>query len=90
MTQAMKKSLSITIRLVVLAILATLGIVYIVHKPPMESVRNYQKEDMPRPYVLSKSNSFFSSDEETASDSISITNRSGAYDEVRIGKQYSD
>ena len=87
----MKKHLSITIKLVILALLAVVGILYILEKSPVDEVSNYQKEEMPKPYVRSKSSDFFSSkSSETENDGVSLTGESGAYDEVRIGGEYQE
>lgn len=82
----MKKQLSITIKLVILAVLATIGIMYVLEKSPVSEVSNYQKQEMPKPYRGSSSSDYFSRQSSTAdSDAVSLTGQSGAYDEVRIG-----
>lgn len=80
----MNKPISITIKLTVLALLATLGIIYILEKPPVSEVSNYRKEESRKPYSRTSSN-FFSSQPSADGDAVSITGGSGAYDEVRIG-----
>lgn len=84
----MKKSLTITIQVVIFAIIATLGIIYILNKSPVEDLGDYEKEEMARP---NKSKSFVdqffnSKSSNTDDDDVSLTGGSGRYDEVRIGK----
>ena len=87
----MKKQISITIKIIILSLLAVIGIVYILEKSPVDEVSNYKKEEMPKPYVRSSRSDFFSSKSaETDSDDISLTGKSGAYDEVRIGGEYKE
>ena len=85
----MKKQLSLSIKIAILAILAVMGISYILEKSPVDEVSNYKKEKMPKPYVRSRDNDYFSSkSSDTDSDAVSLTGQSGAYDEVRIGGEY--
>ena len=88
----MKKSVAISIQLVILTVLAVMGIIYILQKPPVQEVENYKKEEMPKPYVRKSDRSFFSSSKSTPEemDSVSLTGQSGKYDEVRIGKDYEE
>ena len=91
-TVAMKKSHAITIQLVILSILAALGILYILDTSPVQKVENYQKQEMPKPYVRRTENSFFSPNKSNTSDSdaVSLMGESGKYDEVRIGRSYEE
>lgn len=84
----MKKSLTITIQVVIFAIIATLGIIYILNKSPVEDLGDYEKEEMARPNkAKSFVDQFFNSkSSNTEDDDISLTGGSGRYDEVRIGK----
>ena len=84
----MKKSLTITVQVVIFAIIATMGIIYILNKSPVEDLGEYEKEEMARP---NKSKSFVdqffnSKSSDSDEDDISLTGGSGRYDEVRIGK----
>jgi hypothetical protein len=92
MTVAMKKSLAISIQLAILSILAVLGIIYILNTSPVEKVENYQKQEMPKPYVRRTDNSFFSPSKSNTNDSdaVSLMGTSGKYDEVRIGRSYEE
>lgn len=84
----MNKPVSITIKLVIFAALATLGIMYILEKSPVSEVSNYKKEEVKRTYSSGGSSNFFSSQPDADSDAVSITGSSGHYDEVRIGSSY--
>ena len=87
----MKKQVSITIKIIILSVLAVMGIIYILEKSPVDEVSNYKKEEMPKPYVRSRSSDFFSSQpDESEGDDVSLTGKSGAYDEVRIGGDYQE
>lgn len=83
-----KSNSSITTKLIITTILGALSISYIMYKPPTSEVSNYQKKNMPKPYRYKKNNnSFFSSEKDSESDSISLTGKKGSYSEHRIGKQ---
>ncbi len=87
----MKKRLSLTIKLVVLAILAIIGILYILEKSPISEVTHYQKREMPKTYRSPSKGDYFSrSPTKSDSDAVSLTGKSGAYDEVRIGGTLKD
>jgi hypothetical protein len=84
-----KTSSSITIKLIITAILGGLGITYIMYKPPVSEVSSYQKQrdNVPKPYRYKKDkNSFSSSAKESDSDAISLTGKKGSFGEHRIGK----
>lgn len=87
MNAIMKKNMSITIKLVITLILAIFGILYILEKSPVSEISNYEKTEMPKPSYRSSGSSYSSKGQERDSDEISLTGKSGAYDEVRIGKQ---
>ena len=89
----MKKSMVIIVQVAVFALLATIGIIYILNKPPVEDLGEYEKQEMVQPNrSRSVIDSFFSPDKTRNSafseenDDVSLTRQSGRYDEVRIGK----
>lgn len=89
MTSAMKKQLSISIKLAILAILSALGIFYILEKPPVDRVNNYQKQSVPKPFIRSTNSDYSSRNSvDSESDAVSLTGKSGSYDEARVGKEY--
>jgi len=88
----MKNSISILIKVIIFGSITTLGIIYVINRSPVESMSTYEKQEMVKP---NKSRSivdqFFSTDEKTKrneaeNDDVSLTGKSGRYDEVRIGK----
>lgn len=83
-----KNNNSIIIKLVITAILGSMGIAYILYKPPVSEINSYQKKSMPKPYRFksdSDSNSY-SSESEADDDAISLTGSKGGYDAHLIGK----
>lgn len=89
MTMAVKKQLPTSIKLAILAILAALGIFYILEKPPVDGVNNYQKQSMPKPFIQSRGSDYSSrKSTDSDSDAVSLTGKSGSYDEARIGNEY--
>ena len=65
---------------------------YIMEKSPRSEVRDYQKQTMPKSSYSRSSGGFFSDLSSSArgenagdNDDISLTGKSGRYDEVRIG-----
>ena len=85
-----KDSSSITIKLIITAILGGLGITYILYKPPVSEVSSYQKQrdNVPKPYRYKKNKSSSSSSvRESESDAISLTGKKGSFGEHRIGKE---
>ncbi len=88
----MKKPLLITLQVVFFAIIALMGILYIMNKTPVEDLGDYEKTEMAKPN-RSKSivDQFFSTDSRDSSDDdVSLTGGSGRYDEVRIGKSMDE
>ena len=89
-----QSSNSLTIKLIITAVLGALGVMYIMEKPPTAEIRSYQKEKMAKPYrssssSSSRSTSSFStsgSNTDADSDAISLTGKSGRYSEHSIGK----
>lgn len=88
----MKKSTAITIQIAILAVIGIGGIVYILNSSPVESLGEYEKQEMVTP---NKSRSlvdgFFSgsgrgSEDNDSDDETSLTGKSGRYDEALIGK----
>ncbi len=88
----MKKPLLITIQVVVFAVIATSGIIYILNKTPVEDLGNYEKGEMARPNKnKSIVDQFFSTKpSDSGEDDVSLTGSSGRYDEARIGKSYAE
>ena len=83
----MNRNTSITIKLVITLILAIFGILYILEKSPVSGISNYEKTEMPKPSYRSSGSSYSSkSSSQRESDDVSLTGKSGSYDEVRIGK----
>jgi len=82
------KSSSLIIKLIITAILGTMGIAYILHKPPTAEINSYQKQSMPKPYRYKKENNngYMSSEQSGDSDDISLMGKKGSYDEHTIGK----
>ncbi len=87
----MKKQIPLIAKMAITLVLAIIGIMYIMEKSPRSEVRNYQKQSMPKPSYSRSSGSFFSDLSSSASgtsddnDDVSLTGKSGHYDEVRIG-----
>ena len=91
----MKLNLSMALKLVITTILAVIGIIYILNKSPVSEVDNYQKESMPKPYKYRAQEGFFSNKPSSNgldpdNDDISLTGKSGRYDDVRIGKEIEE
>ena len=87
----MKKSMPLTIKVIITGILGALGIMYIMAKPPVSEIRNYQKRAMPKPYSFGNSResaykSSSSSNSAADSDAISITGKAGRFNEHLTGK----
>ena len=87
----MNKSASIAIKVAIFAVIASMGIYYILKTPAVEEVADYEKQEMVKPNRgKSMVDQFFStvSGKENSSDgdNVSLTGESGRYDEVRIGK----
>jgi len=88
----MKKSMSIAIQLVVLAAIGIAGILYILNQSPVESLGEYERQEMAKPNKgTSLVDGFFSGsgrDEvnDNGEEDTSLTGKSGRYDESRIGK----
>lgn len=89
----MKRKALITLQFVIFAILATIGIMYVLNKSPVEDLGTYEKQAV---RVPNKSSSivdqFFSTKTKPSqqSDDVSLMGGSGRYDEVRIGKSAED
>ena len=85
----MKKSTLLTIKVVITGILGALGIMYIMAKPPVSEIRSYQKQAMPKPYSFGNSRgggrggykSSSSNSSAADSDAISLTGKTGRYNE---------
>ena len=91
----MNLNMSLILKLAITTILAVIGIIYILNKSPVSEVENYQKEDMPKPYVYKAREGFFSNKPSSSSfsadnDDVSLTGSSGRYDDVRIGKEIEE
>lgn len=87
----MNKTASIAIKVAIFAVIAIIGIVYIFNTSPVEDLGSYEKQEMVRPNRgKSVIDQFFSpsSDKrgDSSDDDMSLTGKSGRYDEVRIGK----
>lgn len=89
----MKKSMIITIQIAVLAVIGIAGIIYILNSSPIESLGEYEKQEMVKPNKeRSLSGGFFSdigkssSNNDDGDDDTSLTGKSGRYEESRIGK----
>jgi len=88
----MKKSISIAIQLIVLAAIGIAGILYIYNQSPVESLGEYEKQEMAKPNKGSSLvDGFFSGSgrgeaNDSGDDDTSLTGKSGRYDESRIGK----
>jgi len=88
----MKKSISIAIQLIVLAAIGIAGILYILNESPVESLGEYERQEMAKPNKGSSLvDGFFSGsgrgeDNDNGDDDTSLTGKSGRYDEARIGK----
>lgn len=81
------KTSSLTIKLIITAILGALGIMYILEKPPTSEINSYQKQGSPK-YYRDKNNdnsSLFSSENSNDNDAISLTGKKGGYDQHVIG-----
>ncbi len=87
----MKKQIPLILKISVTLVLAVIGIMYIMEKSPRSEVKDYQKQAMPKPSYSRSSGGFFSDLSESArgdyevNDDVSLTGKSGQYDEVRIG-----
>ena len=82
-----KKKSSITIKLIITAILGALSISYIMYKPPVSQISSYKKQPMPKPYSYNKSSNSSDNSSESSkdSDAISLMGKNGRYDEAVIG-----
>ena len=90
----MNNTVSIAIKVAVFAIIAILGIVYIFNRSPVEDLGAYEKQEMVKPNRgRSMLDQFFSTSESKGGDGdddVSLTGKSGRYDEVRIGKDLEE
>ncbi len=83
-----KSTSSLTAKLIVTAVLGALGITYIMYKPPVAEINSYQKQKMAKPYKYSRNKTSSSSSEAASdSDAISLTGKTGGYDQHVIGKK---
>lgn len=87
----MKKQISLVLKMSITLMLAIIGIMYIMEKSPRSEVENYQKQSAPTASSSRSSGGFFSDlsssarGENDTNDDVSLTGKSGQYDEVRIG-----
>ena len=92
----MNTTASITIKVAIFAVIAIIGIIYIFNKSPVEDLGSYEKQEMVKPNRgKSVIDQFFSpsSDKrggDSSDDDMSLTGKSGRYDEVRIGKEIDE
>jgi len=91
----MNNTVSIAIKVAIFAIIAILGIVYIFNRSPVEDLGAYEKQEMVKPNRgRSMLDQFFSTSESNGGDGggddVSLTGKSGRYDEVRIGKDLEE
>jgi len=90
--------MSIAIQIAVLAAIGIAGILYIMNKSPVESLGEYEKQEMAKPNkgsslvdgLFSGSGRGSSNDSDYADDDYSLTGKSGSYDEARIGRRDED
>lgn len=87
----MKKSPSIALKLIIFAALTALGIIYTFNRSAVDNISHYEKQEMARPdRTPSAIDNLFKFDNDdkdnTSGDDVSLTGKSGRYDEVRIGK----
>lgn len=88
----MNKTVSITIKLTIFAVIAIIGIIYIFNRSPVDDLGSYEKQEMAKPNRgKSVIDQFFAPEGKKAGggygdDDMSLTGESGRYDEVRIGK----
>lgn len=88
----MNKTMSIITKVTILAIIAGMGILYILNRSPVEDLGTYEKQEMASPNrSRSIIDQFFSSQPDRGgnytNDDVSLMGASGRYDEVRIGKK---
>lgn len=82
----------ITIQIAVLALIGLAGIIYILNSSPVESLGEYEKQEMAKPNKQrTLVGGFFSGSgkgeaEDDGDDDTSLTGKSGRYEESRIGK----
>jgi len=86
----MNKSVSIAIKVIVFGLITGAGIFYVINQSPVESLGNYEKQEMVKPNkTRSVVDQFFSTDSkkrnDAENDDVSLMGSSGRYDEVRIG-----
>lgn len=92
----MNKTASITIKVAIFAVIAIIGIVYIFNTSPVENLGSYEKQEMVSPNRgKSVIDQFFSPSSDrrgndSSDDDMSLTGKSGRYDEVRIGKDQNE
>jgi len=92
----MKNTVSISIKIAILAAIGIAGIIYILNSSPVESLGEYEKQEMAKPNKeRSLVDGFFSgsgksSSNDDSDDDTSLTGKSGRYDEARIGKSADD
>jgi len=90
--------MSIAIQIAVLVAIGVSGILYIMNKSPVESLGEYEKQEMAKPNkgtslvdgLFSGSGRGSSDDGDDADGDYSLTGKSGRYDEARIGRQDED
>lgn len=79
-----KATAAIAIQIAVFAVLAILGIMYVLKESPTENLGDYEKSEMARPsHGGSFIDKIFSTD---GDDDTSLTGSAGRYEESRIGK----
>jgi len=90
----MNNTASIAIKVAIFAVIAILGIVYIFNRSPVEDLGSYEKQEMVKPNRgRSMVDQFFSPSQskyDDGDDDMSLTGKSGRYDEVRIGKELEE
>lgn len=83
---AMKKELSMAIKLAITSILAIAGIFYILKTPPVASIEGYEKQKMATPIHKVERPEAPSTKDLPSGEDTSLTGKSGRFDNSRIGK----
>ena len=88
-----KNTKSLVVKVVLFVLLGSLGIFYILKKPPTSEITTFRKseDNMPQHY-FGKTNTFSKllskeNKQNVDGDAVSLTGKAGRYEESRIGKE---
>ncbi|MDH5473964.1 MAG: hypothetical protein OEY61_14050 [Gammaproteobacteria bacterium] len=84
----MNQNTALTIKVTITLLLAITGIGYIMYTPPTSQVANYEKQPMKKPSTSARIESISDtvSNNADSGDNVSLTGKTGQFEETKIGK----